>query len=112
MSHRIEKINELIRQQISEIISRELNLKPGIFLTISKVDTSKDLRYTRIFISIFPERETNYALETLKKEAYFIQGKLNKKLFLKIIPRVEFVIDKTESNANEIEKLLNNIKEE
>ncbi len=109
MSHRISKVNELIKQQISEIMSRELNLKPGVFLTISKVDTSIDLRYTRIFISVFPERETNYALETLRKETYFLQGKINKKLFLKVIPRIEFVLDKTEAEADEVEKILNDV---
>ncbi len=110
MNHRISKINELVKQQVSEIISRELNLKPGVFLTIAKVDTSRDLRYTRIFVSIFPEKETNYAFETLKKETYFIQGKLNKKLFLKIIPKIEFSVDTTELNADNIEKILNDIK--
>jgi ribosome-binding factor A len=109
MSFRISKINELIKQQIAEIISRELNLKPGVFLTVAKVDTSSDLRYTRISISIFPEKDTNYAMETLKKEAYFIQGKLNKKLFIKIIPKIEFVVDRTELKADEVEKLLNDI---
>jgi ribosome-binding factor A len=110
MSHRISKINELIKQQIAEIISRELSLKPGIFLTVAKVDTSRDLRYTRIFISIFPERETRYVLETLKKELYFLQGRLNKRLFLKIIPRMEFVADTTEAQADKIEKLLDDVK--
>ena len=112
MSFRISKINELIKQQISEIISRELNLKPGVFLTVAKVDTSKDLRYTHIFISIFPEKEINYAMKTLRKETYFIQGKFNKKLFIKIIPKIEFVIDTTESKADEVEKLLNDIKKD
>lgn len=109
MSFRIEKINELIKQQIAEIITRELNLKPGVFVTVSKVDTTKDLRYTRISISVFPEREANYALETLKKEAYFIQGKLNKKLAIKIVPKITFFLDFTESEADKVEKILNDI---
>jgi ribosome-binding factor A len=109
MNFRISKINELVRQQVSEIISRELNLKPGVFLTIAKVDTSRDLRYTRIFISIFPERDINYAIETLKKETHLIQGKLNKKLFIKIVPKIEFIVDTTELKADEVEKLLNDI---
>ena len=112
MTHRISKVNELIKQQISEIISRELNLKPGVFLTIAKVDTSKDIRYTRISISIFPEKETNYAMETLRKEAYFIQGKLNKKLFIKIIPKIEFTLDTTEVKADKVEKLLIDIEKD
>lgn len=112
MSNRISKINELIKQQISEIISREINLKPGVFLTISKVDTSKDLSYTHVFISIFPEREINYVLETLKKETYFLQGKINKKLFIKKVPRIEFVLDTTEAEADEVEKILKEIKQD
>ena len=110
MPDRIAKINKLIKQQVAEIIAQELSLKPGVFITVSKVDTSRDIRYTRIFISIFPEKEIDYALKTLRKEVYFIQGKLNKKLFLKIVPRIEFSIDATESNADNIEKILNDIK--
>jgi len=106
MSYRIQQINELIRSHIAEILTRELDLKPGVFLTVSKVDTSRDLRYTQIFVSIFPEKETNYVLAALKKEIYRLQGKLNKKLVLKPLPRIEFKADDTESKADKIEKLL------
>jgi len=112
MSHRISKVNELIKQQIAEIISREVNFKPGIFLTVSRVDTSSDLRYTHIFISVFPEKEAHYVLETLKSETYSLQGKLNKKLFIKIIPRINFIIDETEVRADKVEKLLQKIKKD
>lgn len=106
MSYRIEKINELIKQQISEIISRELDLKPGVFVTVAKVDTAKDLRYTRIFVSIFPERESDYVLKTLRKEVYRLQGVLNKKLSMRPLPKIEFYQDATESKADEVEKIL------
>ncbi len=109
MSHRLEKINELIQQQIAEIITRELDLKPGVFVTVAKVDTTRDLRYTRIFLSIFPEREANYVLETLKKEIYNLQGILNKKLAMRPLPRIEFIQDSTESKADEVEKILKTI---
>jgi ribosome-binding factor A len=109
MTHRIAKINELIKQQVAEIFIRELDLKPGVFVTVSRVDTAPDLRYTRIFVSIFPEREINYALETLKKEIYHLQGSLNKKLSMKPLPRIEFFSDLTETKADEVEKILRNI---
>lgn len=109
MSNRLPRINELIKKYVSEILARELDLKPGLFLTLSKVDTTPDLRYTRIFVSVFPEQEENYAMKTLKKEAYRIQGVLNKKLHLKILPRIEFFSDHTESRADKIEKILKNI---
>ena len=111
MNTRLPKINELIKHAIAEIISRELDLKPGVFVTVSKVDTTADLRYTRISVSIFPEKEIEYAMRTLEKELYYIQGKLNKKLSMRPLPRIELKVDYTEAKADKIEKLLKEIKE-
>jgi ribosome-binding factor A len=109
MLNRIDKVNELIKRHISEIIIKNLDWKPGIFITVSKVDTSPDLRYTRVFVSIFPESETNYVMATFRKEMYAIQGALNKKLATKPLPRIEFKVDDTEIKADKIEKLLKEI---
>lgn len=106
MSDRIAKINDLIRQHLNDILTRDIHLKSGVFVTIVKVDTTADLRYTRIFVSIFPEGETTYALKTLTRELYNIQGALNRKLHLKPLPRIDFILDTTEARADEIEKLL------
>ncbi|MFA4817697.1 MAG: 30S ribosome-binding factor RbfA [Parcubacteria group bacterium] len=109
MSDRITKINSLVQKHIGEILTRDISLKPGVFVTVAKVDTTPDLRYTRIFVSIFPEKEIDYAAKTLEKELYQIQGALNKKLVMKPLPKIEFKIDMTESKADEIEKLLKEI---
>jgi ribosome-binding factor A len=106
MSERIHKINELIRAHINEIILKDLSLKGGVFVTIAKVDTTPDLRYTRIFISVFPEKERDYVMKTLAKEIYEIQGKLNRKLHMRPLPKIVFSLDTTESKADEIERLL------
>jgi ribosome-binding factor A len=106
MNIRISKINELIQRHLNDIILKELSLKEGVFITIAKVDTTDDLRYTRVFISIFPEREIKYALKTLEKELYQIQGSLNKKLLMRPLPRIQFKVDLTESKADKIEKIL------
>lgn len=108
-SSRIHKINELIRTNIAEIISRELEFPPGIFLTVTKVDTSADLRYARVFVSVFPEKKFGKTMELLQKKIYLIQGVLNKKLHMKPLPRIEFVADRTEVEADKIEKLLKEI---
>jgi ribosome-binding factor A len=110
MNNRIEKINELIRKHVNDIFLKELSFKEGVFITIAKVDTTPDLRYTRVFVSIFPEKEISYALKTLEKELFGIQGKLNKKLHMRPLPKVEFKLDLTESKADEIEKILRELK--
>jgi ribosome-binding factor A len=109
MSERVLKINKLIKQHLGEILARELSIKPGLFLSVAKVDTSSDLRYTRISISVFPFKEADYAMKTLKKEAYVLQGALNKKLQMRPLPRLMFILDNTEEEADKIEKILTQI---
>jgi len=109
MSERIRKINELVKQHVNDIILKNTSFKLGVFVTVSKVDTTPDLRYTRIFVSIFPEKEINYIEKTLAKEIYQIQGALNKKLHMRPLPKIQFITDMTESKADEIEKLLRQI---
>jgi ribosome-binding factor A len=108
----MQKVNSLIREQVGEVFNRELDLKSGVFLTVLKVDTTSDLRYANIFVSVFPERESKYAMVALRNEKNNIQKILNKRLHLKIIPRLVFKIDKTEAQADEIEKILREIKDE
>ncbi|MFA6193679.1 MAG: 30S ribosome-binding factor RbfA [Parcubacteria group bacterium] len=109
MSLRIERVNELIKTSIAEIIAREVELPPGVFVTVAKVDTTRDLRYAQVFVSVFPENKFGSAIKILSKKLYILQGSLNKKLHMKPLPRIEFVSDHTEAEADKIEKLLREI---
>jgi ribosome-binding factor A len=106
MPSRLNRVNELIRTTVAEIIAREVELPLGNFVTVVKVDTTRDLRYARVFVSVFPEKKFGKTLELLRKSLYLIQGALNKKLHMKPLPRIEFVADKTEAEADKIEKIL------
>lgn len=110
MSKRIEKINDLIRDHLAEIISREIDLSQGIFISINKVDTSADLRYTKALVSVFPEKNRPTGLKILKKNLYQIQGMLNQKLHCNPLPKVIFVSDETEKKADELERIFEKIR--
>lgn len=111
-THRIEKINELLKQQIAEIITRELSLKPAVFATISKIDTTKDLRYSKVFVGVFPESESDYVMKTLRRECGSIQSILHKRLHLKPLPKLRFCYDPTEKKADEVESILISLRNE
>jgi len=111
-TYRVEKINELIRHAMGELLKREVSWKTGIMVTTAKIDTTPDFRYTRIFLSVYPEKESNYVLKTLKNEIFDIQGKLNKKLQIRPLPRIQFLVDETEVKADKVEKLLEQIHSE
>ncbi len=109
---RIARVNELVKETLAEIVSEEVDFPLGVFVTVTRVDTSADLRYARVFVSVFPEKKFSRAMELLKKKIYSIQRTFNKKLHMKPLPRIEFVVDKTESEADRIEKVLKNISRE
>ena len=111
MPNRIQKVNELLRQNISEFLSHALTVKQGVFITLTKVDTSKDLRYAKVFFSVYPENDRDYIIKVLTERRHVIQSYLFKKLSLKPFPSLTFVSDATEDNADHIEKLLRSLKE-
>jgi ribosome-binding factor A len=112
MSHRLEKVNDLIRDSVAQIIAKHLSIKKGVFVSVAKVDTSKDLRYARVFISVFPKENQLYVEKTLRKEIYDIQGLLNKSLSMRPLPRIKFVYDDTQQRLGEIEDIFDQIKKE
>lgn len=112
MSLRIQKINELVRDIFSESIEREISLKQGIIVTIAKVDTTPDVRYTRISVSAYPEEEEGYVLATLRHEQRRLQKALHAKLSMKIRPRILIESDHTEQSADVVERLLRKISQE
>ena len=106
MSLRIEKVNELIKQEVGKIILSEINFSTDIMVTVMKAEVSKDLRYADVFISVLPFEKKEEAEEILKENIYFIQKILNKKLFMKPLPRIKFKIDDTGEYVGKIDKLI------
>ena len=112
MSHRIEKINDLIRDNLSKILQKETSSKPGVFVSIVKVDTSKDLRYTDVLIRIFPEKDKKEVARNLEKNIFQLQKELNSSLEIKLFPKIRFKLDATQKTIDELEKVFQKIKEE
>lgn len=106
MSERIRKINSLIFHELSALINREVDFKSGLFVTISKVDTTPDLRYSEIFVKVYPSKENQYAMKTLEHEKNKLQKILHKKLHLKILPKISFKEDLTGEEFDTLDKLL------
>lgn len=106
MSERITKVNDLLRDLVAKALLTELSLKQGVLLTVAKVDTSKDLRHARVFVSVFPESEENYVKATLKKELSRLEKNVHDNLYMKPLPRLLFTIDVTEQGADVVEKII------
>lgn len=109
MSDRIIKINELIHSLMGELLEREVSFKQGALATIVRVDTAPNLRATKIYISAFPENETQYVLKTLEHERGNLERALHSRMATRPLPKVRFELDTTNRGLDEIEKILKQI---
>lgn len=112
MHDRITQLNDLIRDIVGGILTREISLKEGVIVTLAKVDTARNLRATRISISVLPAHERHYAMKTLEHEHRQIERLFHQKLATRPLPRIIFELDTTEEKADEVERLLRTIHNE
>jgi ribosome-binding factor A len=108
-SHRIERVSELVKRVVSEIV-QELNLTNCGFITITAAEISPDLKDGRIYLSVIGSTEQKQrALDALDRQHGHIQRELAHRIVLKYTPRLKFVLDETETRATHIEHLLNEL---
>jgi len=111
MPRRIEQLNEQIRNEMANLINKELPIDNGL-ITISYVDCSPDLKQAKIIVSILPVNRTGSLLEKLRKHSNYFNQVLRKKLKIRQIPRFHWAVDRTEEKAVELEKIFKQIAEE
>jgi len=95
MPHRIERLNNLIRQEISELLHRQVkDPRLGGFVTVTEVNISADLKYAKIFVSrMGNEEEKQETMSALASASGFIRNELAKRLKLRRIPELNFQWD-------------------
>jgi ribosome-binding factor A len=111
MSHRIERVNTLIRREISELIQQELK-DPRLdeFVGVTEVDTSPDLKYAKVYVSsIGGQAEEEKILGVLKSAAGFLRTSLAKKLNLRYTPELHFFWDNSMEHGDKILRLIDEV---
>ena len=110
MSKRILRVNQLIQKELSKILLREVEFPSGVLVTITRVEASSNLNEAKIYISCLPEDKTPEVFQLLKRQVYHIQQILNKRLEMKVVPKIRFVGELKTKEAGRIEELLERIK--
>ncbi|MDH7480948.1 MAG: 30S ribosome-binding factor RbfA [Armatimonadota bacterium] len=111
MPDRLERVKELLKSEISEIIRREIKDPRLGFVTITDAEVSKDLRHAKIFISVLgDEQKKQETLNVLQSAAGFIRGEFGRHARMKIIPEITFKLDTTVERGARIFELLEQVK--
>jgi ribosome-binding factor A len=111
MAHRIERVNTLIKREISELIQRELR-DPRLdeFVSVTEVAVSPDLRYARIYISSMGGQEKEaQILGALNSAAGFLRTELSKRIRLRRMPELHFLWDNSIEKGDRILRLIDEL---
>ena len=112
-SQRPGRVQEALRQEISKIVHSEMKDPRIGFITITKVDLTKDLRYARIYFSILGEdKDKKLALRGLNNAKGYIKGLLADRIKLRFMPEIAFAIDESLGHAKHIYDILDQLKKE
>lgn len=111
MTRRTEKVNDLLRDEISSILLRDIkDPRLAHLVSITSVDVAPDLKYAKVFISVFgTDEEKEEVMAGLESASRFVRRELSNRLRLRHIPELSFRKDDSIERGSRILKLLKEI---
>ncbi len=111
MAHRIERVNSLIRQEISELLQRQVkDPRLSSFIAVTEVSTSSDLKYAKIFVSCLDsEVKKQETLNVLTSASGFFRSELFKRLRLRYTPELSFQWDDSIERGSHLLQLIDEV---
>ena len=109
-SNRMNKIDEELRKEISSIISMELK-NPHLtgLISVTKVKTTPDLKYARVYVTMINEKSKKENLSILKKSSGYIRSAIAKKINLRNTPELIFEFDDSLEYGSRIDESVKDI---
>lgn len=111
MSTRQEKVQELLREEIADILRREFKDPRLGFITVIDTEVTPDMRHAKVYVSIMgseKERKDNMAI--LKNAQWFVRQAFMKRVRMKTVPEIEFVLDTSVDKGIRLLELFEQIK--
>jgi ribosome-binding factor A len=112
MSVRIERVRELLKREIGEIIRQEFPLDEAGMISVNDVSVSGDLQNATVYVSIFggPSQQQRGAA-LLQERRKYIQNRLGQSVVLKYTPVLKFVVDDSIARGNRVLQILDELEQ-
>lgn len=114
MSFRVEKLGELLKRDLGEIIQRDFQ-PDGTFVTVTQVRVTPDLSIAKVYLSVFaPGRDNEVVFEYIDEKVTQIRHKLAIRIKNQVrkIPELHFYADDTSDYVNKMEGLFKKVDEQ
>ncbi len=111
MAYRIERVNSFIREELSELLQRQVkDPRLGDFIAITEVDTSSDLKYAKVYVSqLGAEGDREKVLKALASASGFFRFELAKRMKMRYVPELHFVWDDSIEHGDRISQLIDKV---
>jgi ribosome-binding factor A len=112
MSRRTERLNHLLRQEITDLLRREAkDPRLSVMVSVTRVSVSSDLRYARVFVSVMgTEEEKKGLLAGLRAASGFLRRELSGRLSIRYTPELSFFYDDTMEQAGKVIQLIDQVR--
>jgi len=111
MSRRVERVNSLIRQEICELLQRQVkDPRLGGLITVSRVSTSADFRHAKVYVSVIGTREeADEVLVAFTKASGFLRKEISRRVDLRRIPELSFHYDDSIGQGAQVLELISRV---
>lgn len=111
--YRMNKVNDLLKQEISDILIKELKDPKIGFVSLTDVETSQDLKHAKIYVSVLgEEKDVKTSLYGLKRAAPYIRHLLSQRIRLRSIPELVFKYDESIKRGSHLLSLMKSLHHE
>ena len=111
-SNRIGRINEEIQRELSSLIRTVKDPRVHGMISIVAVDTTSDLRYSKIYVSCLDKGDVKEVIKGLKSASGYLRRELGRALQLRYTPELQFVADNSIDQGAHILKLINDLEKQ
>src|SRR5438094_2204916 len=108
MKHRMLRVNEVVKRELSGIVAREVSFE-GALVTINHVNVNPDLKSAHVFVSVLGSEKAETVMTRLEEHRVAFQAELARRVTMKYTPHLLFHLDESITRGSRIGELLQQI---
>jgi len=108
MKHRMLRINEVVKRELSGILAREINFE-GALVTINNVEVTSDLKNAHVFVSVLGSETRESVMKKLEEHRSAFQSELARRVTMKFTPHLLFHLDESIARGSRVLEILQQI---
>jgi ribosome-binding factor A len=108
MKHRMLRVNEVVRRELSGILAREISFE-GALVSINHVKVTPDLKSAHVFVSVLGSETGESVMKKLEEHRVAFQSELARRVTMKFTPHLLFHLDESIARGSRIVELLQQI---